>query len=172
MEKICGNCQAMSDLGRCRNGGSRRNLVGYFQSACSLFEILKPKKMEGKTEQAATKRCTKCGRELPVANFNKKASNKDGLQGWCRECQSKAHKEKQAIHKSESAVHEKERAIHKSAHAQGPKKPDQGIGTKVEEVKRLLQIDKFEEFSDFDLINELKDRGYSGTLTKTVRVEL
>lgn len=37
----------------------------------------------------ATKKCNKCGRTLPVTDFNKCKSNKDGLQYHCREC----HKE-------------------------------------------------------------------------------
>ena len=33
-----------------------------------------------------TKVCPKCGRELPVSEFYKCKSNKDGLQVYCREC--------------------------------------------------------------------------------------
>lgn len=33
-----------------------------------------------------TKKCTKCGLEKPVSEFNKNRSNKDGLYHWCREC--------------------------------------------------------------------------------------
>lgn len=37
-------------------------------------------------EENVTKVCKKCGRELPISAFNKKASAKDGLQDMCREC--------------------------------------------------------------------------------------
>lgn len=33
-----------------------------------------------------TKTCTKCGRELPLSEFNKCKSKKDGLQLYCKEC--------------------------------------------------------------------------------------
>ena len=39
-------------------------------------------------EEIKTKVCNKCGRELPIDTFNKKASSKDGLQGYCRDCQN------------------------------------------------------------------------------------
>lgn len=32
------------------------------------------------------KKCSKCGRELPVSEFWKNASNEDGLQTYCKEC--------------------------------------------------------------------------------------
>ena len=34
----------------------------------------------------AEKRCSRCGRVLPVAEFNGNASRPDGLQAECREC--------------------------------------------------------------------------------------
>ena len=37
-------------------------------------------------EENVTKVCKKCGRELPISAFNKKAKSKDGLQDMCREC--------------------------------------------------------------------------------------
>ena len=33
-----------------------------------------------------TKICSKCGRELPLSEFNKHKGKKDGLQVWCKEC--------------------------------------------------------------------------------------
>ena len=36
-----------------------------------------------------TKKCSKCGRELPVSEFYKNKSCKDGLRPYCKEC----HKE-------------------------------------------------------------------------------
>ena len=34
------------------------------------------------------KKCSKCGKELPVSLFGKNASQKDGLQIWCKSCVS------------------------------------------------------------------------------------
>ena len=41
-----------------------------------------------------TKTCSKCGRELPVTEFNKHNRTPDGLQKWCRECQKEHWHEK------------------------------------------------------------------------------
>jgi DNA-directed RNA polymerase subunit RPC12/RpoP len=46
-----------------------------------------PTKTTKKMEEA-TKKCSKCGKELPVSMFNKCKSAKDGLQARCRECHS------------------------------------------------------------------------------------
>ena len=44
-------------------------------------------------EAAPTKHCPKCGRDLPVTEFNRNCRMKDGRQSECRECQSKEHVE-------------------------------------------------------------------------------
>lgn len=45
------------------------------------------------------KRCRKCGRELPVSEFNKNKNNKDGLQDKCRSCFSEYNKARYAANK-------------------------------------------------------------------------
>lgn len=42
-----------------------------------------------------TKVCSKCGRALPLSNFNRCTSNKDGLQRWCKDCQNEASRNRQ-----------------------------------------------------------------------------
>ena len=37
-------------------------------------------------EEIKTKKCTKCGRELPLDNFAKCSRNNDGLQYECKDC--------------------------------------------------------------------------------------
>ena len=34
------------------------------------------------------KKCSKCGRELPVSEFWKNASTEDGLQTYCKACRN------------------------------------------------------------------------------------
>lgn len=36
---------------------------------------------------AKVKKCPKCNKVLPVTSFNKRTDSKDGLQGYCRNCQ-------------------------------------------------------------------------------------
>ena len=38
-----------------------------------------------------TKKCSRCGRVLPISEFNKNSKNKDGLQAYCRECQHETY---------------------------------------------------------------------------------
>lgn len=33
-----------------------------------------------------TKKCSKCGRELPVSEFWKNVTKEDGLQDYCKDC--------------------------------------------------------------------------------------
>lgn len=40
-----------------------------------------------------TKICSKCGRELPLSEFNKCKCNKDGLQFWCKNCKKQHAKQ-------------------------------------------------------------------------------
>ena len=40
-------------------------------------------------QEIKTKRCPKCGRELPLNEFYLKRAAPDGLQTWCKECQNK-----------------------------------------------------------------------------------
>lgn len=78
-----------------------------------------------------TKKCTKCGRELPVSEFYTKEGTK--LQSQCKDC-CKAHGRLR-----------------------------NGRTGKYKYIK---------EYDDAELINELKLRGYSGTLTKSITIEL
>ena len=49
--------------------------------------------METQGLEVKTKKCTRCGRELPVTEFYKKSKAPDGLQIWCKECFKKASRQ-------------------------------------------------------------------------------
>lgn len=40
----------------------------------------------------AIKVCTRCGKELPVEQFNRRSSSADGLQTWCKSCQRESQR--------------------------------------------------------------------------------
>ena len=48
-----------------------------------------------------TKVCTKCGRELPLSEFNKHEATKDGLTYWCKLCYKEYHINWYETHKSD-----------------------------------------------------------------------
>ncbi len=43
-----------------------------------------------------TKVCTKCGRELPLSEFDKDKTRVDGLQYWCKSCRKERNKTRPA----------------------------------------------------------------------------
>ena len=89
MDKVCGNC------GHCRNThdgpycykGSTPKPVSPIRTMdcwADPAEVQQPPVM--------TKVCTHCGRELPIANFNRHSRTKDGYFPACKECQSEMNK--------------------------------------------------------------------------------
>lgn len=49
--------------------------------------------METQGLEIKTKKCSKCGRELPVTEFHAKSNAPDGLQYWCKECIHESYKQ-------------------------------------------------------------------------------
>lgn len=54
-----------------------------------------------------TKICSKCGRELPISEFSKCKTKRDGLQAYCKECKAEHQKRYRTEHKEENAEHQK-----------------------------------------------------------------
>lgn len=81
-----------------------------------------------------TKKCTKCGRELPLDNFSKCATNKDGLQYYCKDCQRESARKSYCKRKENSF----------------------GV-TPLGKVYTNLELAKFQPR---ELLAELKARGY------------
>ena len=64
-----------------------------------------------------TKVCKKCGQELPLSFFWKNKKSKDGLQNWCKTCQTEYEKQrKQAIKETDEIEKEEERIIFFNKH--------------------------------------------------------
>ena len=68
--------------------------------AGKIKPMIKNKKEGGKTmpgeEKTETKICKKCGRDLPIDQFSKHPTTKDGREGSCRDCRNAAAKERRA----------------------------------------------------------------------------
>mgnify|MGYP001057383539 CR=1 FL=1 len=88
------------------------------------------------------KKCSKCGRELPVSEFWKNASTEDGLQTYCKECGN--------------------------VYARNRKKTPGGGGN----LKKIYSNPELAKFSPRELIAELKARGYTGELKYTQTISL
>lgn len=83
-----------------------------------------------------TKICKKCGKELPVDKFYKNKSQKDGFGYYCKDCVN----------------------AYKSS-----KKPMQREGGS--KLTKVFTNPDLAKFKPRELIEELKARGYKGTLT-------
>lgn len=56
-------------------------------------------------EEPKTKVCSKCGRELPITDFAKSSSCKDGHVGQCRDCVNAYQRENYARNKGKTMAH-------------------------------------------------------------------
>lgn len=93
--------------------------------------------------EEATKKCSKCGRELPISSFNKCKTSKDGLQSRCRECHS---------------VDMKEYFIKRAS--------------KESSMTKVYSNPGLSKFQPRELIKELQARGYSGELRFVQKIQL
>ena len=84
---VCLSCPEYQKGGYCRK---KHKDVGALQPACQEMNDLinnKEEEMETmNTQTQETKRCPKCGRDLPREAFNKRTLSPDGLQPYCLEC--------------------------------------------------------------------------------------
>jgi len=97
-----------------------------------------------------TKKCRKCGRELPVSEFNKSVRENDGLQYYCRECQSEMVR-----------VSYQKRQLKKQLEKQS-------ANDKV--LHKVYSNPDLASFQPRELIAELRARGYSGELSYTQKI--
>lgn len=97
-----------------------------------------------------TKKCNKCGKELPIDSFYKRALNKDGYMNICKECFNE-----QYFNKKEKTSAELDKILN------------------VRNNSNIEKTDKtLSSYTPRELIEELRSRGYSGKLqiTHTITV--
>ena len=98
-------------------------------------------------EEIKTKVCRKCGQELPISEFSRKASSKDGLQCYCKECSNRV-----------SVECAKKRRETKQLEA----KENERI--EFEKKYKIYTNRELAKFTPRELMLELKARGYEGEL--------
>ena len=147
---ICGvDCASYVPGGGCT--GNAKGYTGFF-TPCVGLKCFTPK-MEKKT-------CTRCGRELPIDEFPASRNAKDGHLSVCKECNFRARSESRKAKVAPPATNESE-MNDKTEITEGMK----GVVHNFKD-ERPIQL-----FSDEELWAELKRRGFSGTITKTVTFE-
>lgn len=85
-----------------------------------------------------TKKCKKCGRELPLEAFGNLSRKPDGLHDYCKECVNRQQRDEYARRKAK----------------------EQGVTT---ETPMGGGIDALKIFTPRQLLKELKSRGYVWT---------
>lgn len=88
-----------------------------------------------------TKRCSKCGRELPTSEFAKSSLSKDGFQSYCKACQSEA-----------ARIRYQQKSKTKVTKMEGEMNPD------------------LSQFTPRELMQELSARGCHGKLSYTKEI--
>ena len=143
---ICGiDCAKYVPGGGCK--GNAKGYTGYF-TPCSNLKCFTPK-ME-------TKKCTRCGMELPIDEFPANKNAKDGHLSVCKECNFRARSESRKA------------KICPPRQNESNMEPIDETNVAIPKFRDARPIDLF---SDQELWDELKRRGFSGSITKTVTLE-
>lgn len=139
------------------------------------------------SESVPMKVCKKCGQEKPITEFPKSKTAKDGHEGQCTRCKMDAAKALRKKRKEEAAAkrfEEKQirmKEVTKKFWGRGAKKaedvierPSTALGMQQEvviEVKdhKLLHIINY---TDQELVDELRRRGIEVIAKKTVTIDL
>lgn len=99
---VCLSCPEYQKGGYCRK---KHKDVGALQPACQemtdLINTKEDEDMRTKIPTPESKRCPKCGRELPSEAFRPREESKDGLQSWCKECTNEGSRRYMATKKAE-----------------------------------------------------------------------
>lgn len=143
MSNICGECARYRMMPNCENICDKTGKVVPFLAQKECFET-----KEIEMEEKRTKVCKVCGKELPIEMFRKNNKSKDGYTDTCFDC-----------------INVKIRAgFNKRKDAQ--KKPKSEEPIRLEDTIKM--VDAIDNIPDQALVNELRQRGYDVTCTKTI----
>ena len=157
--KECNRCHRVLPITEFHRNHTRKD--GY-QCQCKdcqreLAHLMYVKREEAKqTEQPlevpTTKVCAKCGRELPVENFGHTKKNKNGLKSYCKDCENENCRK------------------YRAKRYGSPKREKKSKTLDVPVINSLLSapdaVPALSTFKDEEIIQELRHRGWHGTITK------
>ena len=145
MRNVCGECARYRLMPNCENICDKTGKVVPFLAQKECFE---PKEIE--MEEKRTKVCKVCGKELPIEMFRKNNKSKDGYTDTCIDC-----------------INVKIRAgFNKKKDAQETPKAEEPI--RLEDTIKM--VDAIKNIPGQILVNELRERGYDVTCTKTIEL--
>ena len=143
MSNVCGECARYRLMPNCENICNKTGKVVPFLAQKECFET-----KEIEMEEKRTKVCKVCGKELPIEMFRKNTKSKDGYTDTCIDC-----------------INVKIRAgFNKKKDVQEKPKSEEPI--KLEDAIKM--VDAIKNTPDQALVNELRQRGYDVTCTKTI----
>jgi NMD protein affecting ribosome stability and mRNA decay len=140
-----------------------------------------------------TKKCTRCGREKTLDHYQNNAASKDGLQSWCREC-IRTYDKLNIKYRDQGGVKMCSRckfirprtefaddSHYKDGKSRICKNCEEAIknhdahsdASKAVHYRPLAAA-SLATYTDRQLFDEIKSRGYTGTLTKvqTLKIEI
>ena len=99
MNPYCSDCIYYQSGGWCRK--RKKETSPLAQHTC--FEGITPMTTQTTTQmETQTKKCSICGKELPLEAYSKNARNKDGYMPFCKECHKVSAKKGGRGHKAEN----------------------------------------------------------------------
>ena len=104
-------------------------------------------------EVVPTKKCPKCGRELPTTEFYTNCRNKDGLQDKCKKCQSDWNREYNKRKKEERRI----ASLNKEDKIETEKVI---VDAKEHTMAKVYSEPELAKFTPRQLMQELKSRGF------------
>jgi hypothetical protein len=190
--KNCGSCAFYSDTRLngiiCQKSGKP---VGFLQEKpCfePLSEVAAPPRSAGSSEKVETmpgsrmgrparypnkydhekgrvlKHCACCGEYKPLDEFPKNKTHKDGHASECKVCHNKMTLESQKKRRAAMKARKEAAAPEAPAAAAAPVKAPEPKPTREKPVKTLAS------YTDTELAEELKSRGWFGVLTKALQL--
>lgn len=156
-QPCCRECQSEMNKGHKKRGPFEHN-----------EKPAKPEEPEKIPE--GMKKCSHCGKILPVSEFRKHKGSPDGLQYACKTCQvemTTQAKQKRTAKKKALLEEAQKEAMMKKVLAEMPSESSEPevVNEMLDLVPRLITL---QTATDDQLVQELVNRGYTGNIIKKV----